>query len=180
MHTLMQLDNMGAIMTELTGNVLWQEPLWESVLRHYSKEPVEKLSLAWQEEYGANVTLLLWCVWLSKEGIGLSKEVLDDVVATVKETENATLWPLRRARKALVEQKTMTKVQQGMVKKQILAAELSIEKILAHKLQDLTQKYSEVMRDNKSPLGLEDYLAKLRVPGVLAKSHQYLALIDAD
>lgn len=167
-------------MTELTSQPVWQETLWDSVLKHYSKEPVEKLSLAWQEDYGANVTLLLWCVWLKDENIGLSKDVLIDVMESTKKVENTTLWPLRRARRGLAELGVLTRVQQQLVKKQILAAELSIEKILAHKLQDITQKYSEVMRDTQNPLTLEDYLIKLRVPSVQVKVQQYLALVEAE
>lgn len=62
-------------MSEVAGSGLWQKSLWESVLDSYSKPTVEQLSLAWQDQYGANVTLMLWCVWLQRENICLSKDV---------------------------------------------------------------------------------------------------------
>lgn len=163
-------------MSEVAGHSLWQKNLWESVLESYSKPAVEQLSLAWQNRYGANVTLMLWCVWLQREQICLSKDVLQDVVGTVKEVEDATLWPLRKARAALSELSVVTRVQQQLVKKQVLAAELSIEKILVHKLQDVTQKYIEVMRDINAPLQLEDYLVSLGMPNASACAEEYLAL----
>ncbi|ABD82845.1 TIGR02444 family protein [Saccharophagus degradans] len=165
-------------MSEVAGSGLWQKSLWESVLDSYSKPTVEQLSLAWQDQYGANVTLMLWCVWLQRENICLSKDVLQDVVATIKEVEDATLWPLRRARAALYDLSVITRVQQQLVKKQVLAAELSIEKILVHKLQDVTQKYIEVMRDVEAPLQLEDYLQSLAMPNAAMCAQEYLALAE--
>lgn len=167
-------------MTEATPNDPWSVTLWDYVVDIYAQPEVEKLSLAWQETYRANVNMLLWCVWLDRQGINLSADVLGEVSDTINAIEQTLLVPMRQARTGLADADMFTRVQKKLVKKQILSAELSVEKIVVHKLQDMTRKYLEVMPDQAQPLKLRDYLLYLGVAGAGDKADLFASACQTD
>ena len=84
-------------------------------------------------------------------------EVIDSI-------SQKTVSRLRAVRLELKELTGFTRVQAQMITKQILNAELMVEKVLLHRLQDLTRRFIEVMPDACAPLELVDYLERLNVP----------------
>ena len=149
--------------------------LWTFATRVYSQTDVEMLSLEFQEKYNANVNILLWTVWLQQTNIRVSKEVIDDVIATVDAISHVTVNRLRRLRRDIKSLGTFTKVQAQMINKQILNAELAIEKVLLHRLQDMTIRFYEVMPDKVHPLSLRDYLDRLEVDDSEDRAKRFLA-----
>lgn len=151
----------------LGPSVQLERSLWEFSTHVYSAAAVERQSLRMQDEFNANVSIILWCCWLELEGIHLSAAWLDDVLVTIDTVSIQTVAKLRSVRKMLQESGGFTKVQSSSIKKHILNAETMIEKVLLQRLQDLTCRFLESkdykrLRDGQS-LSLEYYLSFIGV-----------------
>ena len=142
--------------------------LWEFAVEVYSAPEVEALSLDLQEKYHANVNIILWCCWLKREDISLSVSWLDDVLIKIDTVSQLTVASLRDVRRQLKEGGSFTKVQARTINKHILNAELLIEKVLLHRLQDLTRRFLELndreLVDNPEVLDLRYYFDFLQIP----------------
>jgi hypothetical protein len=66
-----------------------------------------------------------------------------------------------------------TRVQSQMISKLILQAELAIEKVLLHRLQDMTSKFLEVMPDMVNPVTLKHYLDTLNIENAEARAQEF-------
>lgn len=153
----------------------WQHSLWDFATTIYSQPEVEALSLELQERNNANVNILLWAVWLREEGIALSGDVLDDVISTVDSVSLVTVNRLRSVRRDIKEIGSFTRVQSQMISKLILNAELAIEKVLLHRLQDMTLKFMEVMPDKVNPVSLFDYFKRLNIDDAETRANAFIA-----
>lgn len=153
----------------LCANVPLSSSLWDFALQVYSTPEVEQQSLQLQDEYNANINIILWCCWLEMEGIQLSVNLLDEVLITIDSVSLQTVAKLRDVRRILLESGAFTKVQAQTVKKHIMNAELMIEKVLLHRLQDMTcrfiesKEYKDLSAGDKT-LSLEYYLDFISVP----------------
>ncbi len=149
-------------------NKNFNKSLWDYASNCYALPEVEALSLSLQKQFHANVNIILWCCWLKSEKIQLSSIWLEDVLIKIDSVSQMTVSSLRDVRQQLKHGGNFTKVQIKVVSKQILAAELLIEKILLHKLQDLTGRFLEVndqqLSENPELLDLKYYLNFLQVP----------------
>lgn len=164
----------------MTSDSPWQTSLWDFATSVYSQPEVEQLSLELQERYNANVNILLWAVWLQEANIALSRDVLDDVIATVESISLVTVNRLRSVRRDIKEINSFTRVQRQMINKLILNAELAIEKVLLHRLQDMTSKFVEVMPDNQHPVSLSDYLHSLKLDEPEKKALQFISACSSN
>ncbi len=160
----------------MSSDSTWQISLWDYANTVYSRERVESMSIELQDRYNANVNVLLWATWLEEEKIMLSADVLDDVIATVDAVSLVTVNRLRSVRRDIKTVGGFTKVQSQMISKLILNAELAIEKVLLHRLQDMTLKFMEVMPDKIQPISLVNYLKRLNLE---EPEKQSRAFIDA-
>ncbi len=153
----------------LCANVQLSSSLWNFALQVYSASEVEQQSLQLQDEYQANINIILWCCWLESEGIQLSVNLLDEVLITIDAVSLQTVAKLRDVRRVILESGAFTKVQAQTIKKHILNAELMIEKVLLHRLQDMTcrflesKEYKDLSADDQV-LTLQYYLEFIRVP----------------
>lgn len=147
----------------LGSSVQLERSLWDFALQAYANDDLEHQSLQLQDEFNANVNIILWCCWLEVEDIHLSADWLDDVLITIDSVSLQTVSKLRAVRKMLKESGSFTKVQALSIKKHILNAEMMIEKVLLQRLQDLTCRFLE-SKDYKNfakegkKLNLEYYL----------------------
>lgn len=126
----------------LCASVRIDSSLWEFALQVYSQAEIEQQSLTLQDQFGANINILLWCCWLEIEGVPLPATRLEDVLATVESLSLKTVAKLREVRRCLASS-GFTKVQALTIKKHILNAELMIEKVITQRLQDLTCRFLE-------------------------------------
>lgn len=151
--------------------------LWEFANRIYSKPEIESLSLELQDQYGANVNILLWACWLESEEIKIPQVCLNDVVQIIDDVSHETVDKLREVRRALKNSNYFTKVQALGIKKHILNAELVVEKVLLQRLQDLTCRFLETtsVGPDEVALDLSCYLQKLNVPEAEEKTRVYLS-----
>lgn len=143
--------------------------LWEFASHVYGSPAVEQHAISLQDECNANINIMLWCCWLEAEGVRLSANLLDEVLITIDALSIQTVGKLREARRELERSGGFTKVQALSIKKHILNAELAIEKVLLHRLQDMTCRFLEAkeyreMCANDPELTLEYYLHFINVP----------------
>lgn len=149
-------------------NSPWQENFVEFALRVYAQPEFEETCLKLQNEYHANVNIILWCCWLQTEGIRLSQSWLDEVLITIDTLSQLTVSRLREVRKVIKDSSGFTRVQAKLINKHILSAEIAAEKIFLQRLQDLTRRFLEAeaadhaMREH-GRLSLEYYLEFLSI-----------------
>lgn len=152
--------------------------LWDFACNVYASPDIERQARQLQDDYQANINIMLWCCWLQREDIRLSVNLLDEVLVTIDALSLQTVAKLREVRRVLEQSGSFTKVQALSVKKHILHAELMIEKVLLQRLQDLTCRFLEAtvykqMCAHDSTLDLEHYLSFINVP----EAHKHAALL---
>ncbi|WP_028875757.1 TIGR02444 family protein [Teredinibacter turnerae] len=154
-------------MTEPATSAAWRTTLWDYATKVYAYKEVERALLNLQDNYYANVNILLWLCWLEEEAIVLERSLLDDVLITVDTVNQATLIKLRESRRFIKSAGSFTDVQVKLITKQLLNAELMIEKILIHRLQDITRKNLDG-DGGAEPLTVTYYLDFLGIPDARA------------
>jgi len=75
-----------------------ENPFWDYSLAYYSRAEVAQCCLEYQEEYGANVNLLLFCCWLGSLGVLIKSEQLEQAKLTIKPLDLHVVQPLRTVR----------------------------------------------------------------------------------
>ena len=78
-----------------------QASLWEFALGVYAQPGVEQACLALQDERGAEVCLLLWCLWLERRGCVLTAAGLQQAQAAIAPWVDDAVRPLRTLRRQL-------------------------------------------------------------------------------
>lgn len=144
------------------------ESLVDFAFRVYAKPNVEELCLYLQNEYHANINILLWTCWLQTEQIELATSWLDDVLINVDTLSQLTVGRLQEVRRAIKSSLGFTRVQAKLINKHILNAELSAEKIFLQRLHDMTARFEESQHnvlDRTQPLLTPQYyLNFLQIP----------------
>ncbi len=128
----------------------------------YAQEPIKQKCLELQDVYGANVNTILWLCWLDSNRLHIPPAVLDEAVVIVGGINQELLSGLRELRTKLIASSSFTRVQEQLVRKHILAAELAIEKVLLQRLQDLTSRQNPVGPEEEC-LSLFDYLDRFAI-----------------
>lgn len=101
-------------------------PLWAFADALYSSRGVEETCLHLQDQYGANVNLLLWCCWLESRGIELTSAGLERAKHAIEQWDADIVKPLRRARR-LVKEGALLNNTTRLLKASIQEAELLAE-----------------------------------------------------
>lgn len=136
--------------------------LWAYATGFYSQEPIKQKCLELQDVYGANVDMILWLCWIDSNRLHIPPLALDDALAIVGGINQELLSGLRDLRSKLIASSSFTRVQEQLVRKHILAAELAIEKVLLQRLQDLTSRMMPVGPEEEC-LSLFDYLDRFAI-----------------
>jgi len=77
------------------------ERFWVYALELYDQSAAQDAFLRLQDRDGADVPMLLWCLWLGSEGYGVATSVMHQAVEFSKVWREQTVEPLRNLRKAL-------------------------------------------------------------------------------
>lgn len=109
-------------------NTLSAENFWHFSTAHYDRFGVKDACLELQDQYTADVNLLLLGVWLRQNRIALSLNTLEALLATSLDWQQQTLEPLREERR---KSKSDPKLY-----KQALGEELAAEQKEQHALID--------------------------------------------
>ncbi len=77
------------------------EHFWAFALSIYSREVARKAFLRLQDRDGADVPLLLWCLWCGAEGRSISATVMKEAITFSHAWQTAAITPLRTLRRSL-------------------------------------------------------------------------------
>ena len=82
---------------------LKENPLWDFMTETYSQPGVEKACLALQNRFGADVNMVLFCIWLAYCGAGSTNlaQNLGSALKLSRKWQKAMVEPLRTARNNL-------------------------------------------------------------------------------
>jgi len=129
-----------------------KNPFWDYSLRLYKQQGVSGICLSWQDTFGANVNLLLFCCWVASKNGLLDEQTLSDLSVLVANWEERTVQRIRRLRrqvKGLPEPDEIQYFQHNAVQKQwyqeLLKAELLAEQVEQRQLYGWWQE----LRSNK-------------------------------
>lgn len=120
-----------------------ENPFWRYSLALYAH--MQPWCLRLQDQYGANVNLLLFCCYSGAKGHRLSQQQLAELQQLVSGWDSTVIKPLRDIRRQLSAQVLGADV--SAVKKALLATELDIEKQVQQKLYSWWQQQLLSMRE---------------------------------
>ncbi|GLS27095.1 TIGR02444 family protein [Marinibactrum halimedae] len=78
-----------------------ENDLWKFSLKTYAHAQVAEYCLQLQDEFGVNVNLILWCLWLESRSIAISSEDIHQANLAVALWQERITVPLREDRRAL-------------------------------------------------------------------------------
>ncbi|MBX2857133.1 MAG: TIGR02444 family protein [Cellvibrionaceae bacterium] len=141
----------------------WSISLWDYSVKIYGFKEVKKSCLKLQDEYHANVAIILWCCWLNSEGITLPQSVMDEALINIDTVNQTTLLKLRSVRRSVEGTGAFTSDQAKVINRQVLNIELMIEKVLLYRLQDLTRRFIDLPLLSETPVTLSYYLQFINI-----------------
>ncbi|MEN3952297.1 TIGR02444 family protein [Iodidimonas sp. SYSU 1G8] len=116
---------------------------WDFSVRLYGRPGVEDACLSLQDDFGADVNMVLFCLWRGP----LSVAALDDALAAARPVREGCVVPLRRLRRALSRDGD-----EAALRRAVKAAELEAERLaqarLAATVPDDTPPDPAAARDN--------------------------------
>lgn len=145
-------------------------PLWDWVLAAYARPGAPEICLKLQDEYGQNISLLLWAICARPGDPALLKEA----AAAARSWDESALVPLRATRRALkTPRPPVDDADREGLREDVKVAELRAERVLIETLERLSR--------GTSPVGsaLEGASAATRAWGRPAPLETLAALTDA-
>jgi len=144
---------------------------WNFSVAVYAQPAVADLCLRTQDNYGANVNLLLWCIWLEQQQIALTTERLQQAHLRVDSWEQDYVIPLRALRIKLKKQFGTHDTALEALREHIKHAELLAEKQMQVWLESLASSwYPEMDRRLSTGDNLRFYLASLPLPAPMIEA----------
>ncbi len=107
-----------------------QDSLWQFALAYYQRPAVAELCLELQDQWGADVCLLLWCLWLERQDVRLDSERLQEVHARFQPWRQQVVEPLRQLRRQLKHNYGTADGDIEALRQQVKQVELHSEKLL--------------------------------------------------
>lgn len=143
-------------MTSITANQLWQFSL-----DFYPK--VQTTCLAWQDNFKANVNLLLLLCYLEQQQLSISQQTLFNLSQSLTTYNIRITQRVRQLRRKVSRLNTLTKQQQLQFKQHLLAVELIAEQQEQQRLVHTLTANLNLITNSCDPL-LELYLQQLCQP----------------
>lgn len=109
--------------------------LWDFSLAYYARPRVADTCLELQDVHGANVNLVLWCIWLEQRGLRLDSAHLHSAGERIRQWDEHYVKPLRQLRRRMKAEFGVTDAGIEQLRSQIKAAELLAEKQLQADLE---------------------------------------------
>ena len=132
--------------------------LWDFSLLHYALPGVAEACLQLQDGHGANVNLLLWCVWLEQRGLVLDEVRLRNAQQRIHSWDEHYVIPLRHLRRRMKAEFGVADAAIEQLRTQIKQAELLAEKQLQLLLEAEVQVWSNDAITSERPLVAGDNL----------------------
>jgi len=105
-------------------------PFWDFSLRVYGRADVATACLALQDRHGADVNLLLFCLWAGSRGHAVTVAELTRLMAATRPWQQDVVAPLRAVRRHLKAVETAARHLRDTVKSAELAAEEAEQQML--------------------------------------------------
>ncbi|WP_347330035.1 TIGR02444 family protein [Marinimicrobium locisalis] len=125
-------------------------PLWDFSLGLYRQPGVEALCLSLQDDWGADVNLLLWLCWLEQEGLVLNETRLHLADASIAPWRRDVIVPLRRVRQHIKREYGTQDSTVEASRQAIKSAELKAEQAVQERLEKLALTWLD--NDQRAPV----------------------------
>jgi len=139
------------------------ETFWDFSVRTYREPGVADACLALQDEYGADVNLLLYCCWAGWHKAALGQDVFEQALGFSQSWAENVVRPLRGVRRWMkaggCSDELLNLEACQAVREQVKAIELRAEKLQQEALEALPL---ENLRDKRAPAGPRAVAANLR------------------
>src|SRR3974390_1694991 len=107
-----------------------ETPFWRFSLKFYRQPLVSEACIALQNQYGIDVNLLLFLLWLASDDRQLSAEEVRMLDDNVRDWRNLTIVPIRDARRKLKGAATLVDPgMQEVFRNKVKAVELEAERL---------------------------------------------------
>ena len=154
------------------------EPFWEFSLAFHARPGASAACLALQDEFGADVDMVLFALWSARLGCALSAAELDAVDAAIAAWRQSVVQPIRAARRACRPGPpgAFDAAAPEALRKQLLGAELAAERLQHGAMQALAPAPGTADAD----VAAQDNLACFaRHAGIPPDAAPFAALLEA-
>jgi uncharacterized protein (TIGR02444 family) len=83
------------------GDTQYQNEFWRFSLAVYGQRGVARECLGLQDEFGININLLLFCAWLGRSGIAVTRDDLEGASHSISSWHDHVVRPLRGVRRQM-------------------------------------------------------------------------------
>ena len=142
------------------------DAFWEFSLAFYAKPGVSAACLALQDEFGADVDVVLFALWCARLGHSLSAAELDAVDAAIAVWRKSVVQPVRLARRACrtAPPGEFDAAAVEALRKQLLSAELAAERLQHGAMQALAPAPGTVAASVAAPSNLACFASGAGIP----------------
>lgn len=117
------------------------EQFWNFSLKLYRQPGVEPLCLMLQEQWQADVNLLLWLRWLETESIPVDDAQIQLAEAHIASWNRGAVWPLRALRVEMKQRYGVNDAAVEATRRAIKKAELQAERVVQICLEQLARTW---------------------------------------
>lgn len=139
-------------------NLLNSNDFWQFACRLYSEGDMQARLLGYQNQQGKNVNLCLLLYYLDSLNLAISQAQLNKLAQSIREFDQQVLKPLRATR-AYLKTKQTEIADYAVIRKELLSAELKLEKQQQGMLIDAVNKFELVTYPEPNNISL--YLQEL-------------------
>ena len=145
--------------------------LWNFSLEIYAQPEVMSSCLELQDAQGADVNILLWCLWLEQQQKKLTVERLQDARDLVDTWVESTIKPLRQTRRKLKQHYGTIDAHIENLRQTIKQAELLAEQQEQWLLQSLAINWQQETSCIPTGTNLRLYLTELQIAEDIYRSN---------
>ncbi|HEX4408135.1 MAG TPA: TIGR02444 family protein [Xanthobacteraceae bacterium] len=117
-----------------------ETPFWRFSLKFYREHNVSEACIALQDEFGVDVNLLLFLLWLASDDRQLSADEVQMLDDNVRDWRNLTIVPIRDTRRKLKGVETLVApAKQEAFRNKVKAIELDAERLQQEALYEFTK-----------------------------------------
>lgn len=138
--------------------------LWDFSLALYRNPEVEQICLLLQDQWGANINLLLWLRWLEVNNTPVAKHQLHAARKRIDTWDQDVVRPLRNLRRLLKTCAFSGEASIEPTRTIIKSAELSAERVEQEWLEQLARDWQSAKQPLEAGANLTLYLVELQVP----------------
>jgi uncharacterized protein (TIGR02444 family) len=146
-----------------------ENSFWVYSLSHYARSGVAERCLQYQDEYDANVNMLLLCCWLGSCGIEITNKDIAAAWEKIEQWEHCAVQPLRRVRRFMTASVLMGSSASivSTLKELEITAEKMAQNILYYWAKEQSFIINDAINAEWQMININNYLATLDAPAIL-------------